>query len=405
MNLVKTQIPLDRNKGFLVDIKFCLATIGVCVFRAPASVGALFIFLEEDMKNVISVFIVLCILCTLIACSTPSADVETQAHHIHSFGEWTITKNATCTEPGEQERLCSCGEKQTQTISSTGHSFGDWTVVKDASCVESGVEECICSNCGEKKTQPIAISGHSYGDWIVTKAVTCTEDGEQEKTCSACGDKITEIISATGHSFSGQLETVKIATCTEDGISKRTCTTCGMTEEIKVAATGHKWKKATCTEPQMCSKCGATTSAGALGHNYENGKCTRCGNVSFRTITCEGVNFRIADGVFELDDAWGKEDGKYRISNVNISFERTYDSYSRFYVTYDLEKLSGTNKRVCVIHYTLKDEDGYVMSSDDVISNADMNPGDKSRDEHFSFSLQHVSGDLKKGATYTITFD
>lgn len=33
---------LGGDKGFLVDIKFCLATIGVCVFRASASVGALF---------------------------------------------------------------------------------------------------------------------------------------------------------------------------------------------------------------------------------------------------------------------------------------------------------------------------------------------------------------------------
>ncbi|MCQ2436205.1 MAG: hypothetical protein MJ101_04800, partial [Clostridia bacterium] len=42
--------------------------------------------------------------------------------HTHSFGEWTTVKAATCVEAGEQERLCSCGEKQTQAIPATGHS-------------------------------------------------------------------------------------------------------------------------------------------------------------------------------------------------------------------------------------------------------------------------------------------
>ena len=34
--------------------------------------------------------------------------------HVHSFGEWTVTKSPTCVEVGEKERICVCGFKETQ---------------------------------------------------------------------------------------------------------------------------------------------------------------------------------------------------------------------------------------------------------------------------------------------------
>ena len=34
--------------------------------------------------------------------------------HVHSFGAWKTTKEATCTEAGTQTRTCSCGEKETR---------------------------------------------------------------------------------------------------------------------------------------------------------------------------------------------------------------------------------------------------------------------------------------------------
>ena len=45
--------------------------------------------------------------------------------HIHKFDDWTITKNATCTEAGEKERYCSCGDKQLVSITATGHTFNE----------------------------------------------------------------------------------------------------------------------------------------------------------------------------------------------------------------------------------------------------------------------------------------
>ncbi len=46
-----------------------------------------------------------------------------EAPHEHSFGEWTVTKEATCTEKGEETRTCACGETETREIEALGHDY------------------------------------------------------------------------------------------------------------------------------------------------------------------------------------------------------------------------------------------------------------------------------------------
>ena len=54
--------------------------------------------------------------------------------HTHSFGDWTVTKAATCTDAGEQTRSCECGETETEVIDALGHSYeiGACTVCGEA---------------------------------------------------------------------------------------------------------------------------------------------------------------------------------------------------------------------------------------------------------------------------------
>ena len=59
-----------------------------------------------------------------------------KVEHTHSFGEWTVTKKATCTEPGEQTRSCECGCTETQVIPATGHDYVNG----------------VCANCGAVQT-------------------------------------------------------------------------------------------------------------------------------------------------------------------------------------------------------------------------------------------------------------
>ena len=60
--------------------------------------------------------------------------------HEHAFGEWTTTKEATCTEEGAKERVCECGEKETEVIAALGHTE-EIIPGKDATCTETGLTE------------------------------------------------------------------------------------------------------------------------------------------------------------------------------------------------------------------------------------------------------------------------
>ena len=139
-------------------------------------------------RKIAFIFLLTCL--TFVSCRTSKPST-----HTHAFGNWTIVKAATCTEPGKRERVCSCGEKQTQSIA----------------------------------------AGHKYSDWTTITRATCTNEGKKTHKCTACGKS----------------------------------------EEVMISAAGHKWNNATCTVAKRCSVCGATEGA-ALGHNYQNGVCTRC---------------------------------------------------------------------------------------------------------------------------------
>ena len=120
----------------------------------------------------------------------------------HVFGEWTVTKAATCTEAGVSTRTCTvCGAEETLTVPALGHKFGEWTVTKAATCTETGVSTRTCTVCGEaKETKDTPALGHKFGEWTVTKAATCTETGVSTRTCTVCGEaKETKDIPALGH--------------------------------------------------------------------------------------------------------------------------------------------------------------------------------------------------------------
>ena len=241
----------------------------------------------------------------------------------HTFGTWTTTKNATCTQVGTKSRKCTvCGKTETQTIAktghksvtdkaipatcttdgktegshcsvcgavikaqdtikATGHKFGNWTTTKSATCTESGTQIRKCENCGATESKSLSAKGHTE---VVDKAIpaTCTTDGKTEGShCSVCGAviKAQDTIKATGHKF-GNWTTTKSATCTESGTQIRKCENCGATESKSLSAKGHtevvdKAIPATCTtdgktEGSHCSVCGAVikaqTTITATGH-------------------------------------------------------------------------------------------------------------------------------------------
>ena len=117
----------------------------------------------------------------------------------HRWGEWTVTKQPSCTEDGKETRECDeCHEKESRGIPATKHSWGEWTVTKQPSCTEDGQESRECGKCHQKESRGIPATGHQWGAWTVIKAATVTEPGAEERECRKCHQKEQRAVEASG---------------------------------------------------------------------------------------------------------------------------------------------------------------------------------------------------------------
>ena len=239
---------------------------------------------------------------------TANAQVKVVAGH--TFGTWTTTKNATCTQVGTKSRKCTvCGKTETQTIAKTGHkSVTDKAI--SATCTTDGkTEGSHCSACGAviKAQETIKATGHKFGNWTTTKSATCTESGTQIRKCEICGATESKSLSAKGHTEI--VDKAIPATCTTDGKTEGShCSVCGQTikKQNIIPAIGHIYDSGklvsspTCTEVgtkiYTCTICGAvkTETIEAKGHNYsdewtidKNATCTEEGQKSHHCMTCD----------------------------------------------------------------------------------------------------------------------
>ena len=146
----------------------------------------------------------------------------------HTFGDWVITEEPTCTTTGTQTRTCSvCKKVETQTIEALGHTEVIDKAVA-ATCTKTGLTEGIhCSVCDAviKAQEVVPATGkHSFGNWKITKAATCTAEGTQTRTCSGCGKVETQTIAKTAHKY---VNTVVKPTYTAQGYTLHKCSVCG----------------------------------------------------------------------------------------------------------------------------------------------------------------------------------
>ncbi len=170
-------------------------------------------------------------------------------------------------------------------VTALGHNYKPNVV--SATCTEKGYTKHVCADCGDRyiDNETNAL-GHSYGEWTQTKAPTCIATGTEIRTCSRCNATESRTVESLGHVIVHH--DAKAATCSEIGWNAYdTCKNCDYTTYSEIPATGHH-HNAVVTAP-TCTAKGYTTytcSCGnsykdnytnALGHNYTNGKCTRCG--------------------------------------------------------------------------------------------------------------------------------
>ena len=192
-------------------------------------------------------------------------------------------------------------DTKTEPVPAKGHTLTAVEAVP-ATCETAGVKaHWVCSVCGklfsdaEGKTETtleklaIPATGHAYGapvwkwndDFTASATFTCGNDASHVETVNAT---VTN-------------EVTTAATCKADGVRTYTAK---VTFEGKdytdtktevIPATDHDTelvgaKDATCTEDgytgdEVCKVCGVTVKQGevmpALGHDYKDGKCSRCG--------------------------------------------------------------------------------------------------------------------------------
>ena len=184
----------------------------------------------------------------------------------HTFGNWTVTKEATEEAEGTKERTCTvCGYTATEAIEKLAHTHKfatDWT--------SDETNHWHASTCGHEVTE--GKTAHTFGEWTITKEPTEEAEGSRERSCTVCEYTVPEVIVKLEH-------THKFATeWTSDETNHWHVSTCGHeVTEGKTAHTFGDWtttKEATCTEEgsktgvcEVCKK-EVTEKIDAKGHSY-----------------------------------------------------------------------------------------------------------------------------------------
>ena len=202
----------------------------------------------------------------------------------HAF-QSIVIRDATCETPGKVLEICErCGTVQESTTPKGEHEFSVTTV--PATCTSPGYTLQECAVCGERHITDItAALPHNYVD--KTTPATCEGGGKTIHICEGCGSSfVTDYTDPLGHSWDEGTE-VTGSTCTGEGLIEYRCVRCGYHRLEGDAAAGHvPGEAATCTTPQLCTKCGAVI-VNALGHDYQK-EVTEptCTEMGYTTYTC-----------------------------------------------------------------------------------------------------------------------
>ncbi len=143
------------------------------------------------------------------------------------YGDWIITKSATCSSYGSRYKACSkCDYRITESIAKTGHTVSSWTTTTEATCSSTGVKSGTCSVCNATVTSAIPKTSHSVSSWTTDVAATCTTTGTRHGTCSNCSITVTETISALGHNYGDEIPSI-LPEGKTSGTYSQECSRCG----------------------------------------------------------------------------------------------------------------------------------------------------------------------------------
>lgn len=200
-----------------------------------------------------------------------------------------LVREADCKNTGKVLDICrNCGTVK-ETITPKGeHSWRTYNVA--ANCTMPGYTVKECSKCGERQiTNLTAVLGHSYKAYVTP--ATCVTGGKTTYVCDRCGDAyFGGITDAKGHRFDKGSVVVK-PSCTGEGLKEYTCLDCGYKYSETLAALNHTpGAAATCTDPKLCTVCGAVLEH-AHGHDFKAAvTAPTCEKMGFTIYTCKNCD-------------------------------------------------------------------------------------------------------------------
>lgn len=152
-------------------------------------------------------------------------DTASTERHVHSWSQWTLVAEPTCTRAGEECRYCDCGDSESRSLRILDHNI----VTEEGyapSCTSSGLsEKRHCSTCDFILVDHTELAPLEH-TVVIDAAVeaTCEASGLTEGShCSTCGVVLVYQISTS------KIPHVEISipavapTCTEDGLTEGKC--------------------------------------------------------------------------------------------------------------------------------------------------------------------------------------
>ena len=199
--------------------------------------------LQAKMRNILAIIT----LAALIGFSFTACSEENDPTHTHDYGDWTVTRTATCTAKGEETRVCTLDSTHKETreiaIDPNVHDY-EWTVTKEKTCITEGLEIGVCKNDADHTTTRVISIDPTAHNWETAGiAPTCTETGNGKRKCKICElEETLNIIPALGHNY-GNWTVTTAATCTTTGVETGTCSHDATHKETRTgaAALGHDY--------------------------------------------------------------------------------------------------------------------------------------------------------------------
>ena len=105
---------------------------------------------------------------------------EEAGAHTHAFGQWMVTTEATCTEPGIQARECDCGHTERAEIPATGHQWDEGRITREPTTAAQGETTFTCAVCQATKTEIIPALREEAADPPVQEAPEVSDHSPSE---------------------------------------------------------------------------------------------------------------------------------------------------------------------------------------------------------------------------------